>query len=413
MVNLRAPAKIRRFVQHLQSHAVWQPALVWASIMVVALRGVLGTVMALTWTITKRFLPLSLFDTFAIFGDLPAYTQFPADILLGVWLRWDAVAHLKLAMAGYANSTEGYSVFYPLYATLVRYLSYLTAGDLLVAGLLISTFATLASLALLYVMAQRYFNHEAAKWSVLALALFPTSIFLLAPFTESLFLALTLGMFTAALHRRWIAAGLLGFLASLTRAPGIFNALPLAIIAWDQWRGAGQGQQPSPLRLLAGISLAAISGLGFLLWRQVAGYPPIPEVLKEHSGIVMVNPIRGLVSAILQWVRVMDLQTCLDLGSALTVILISILMLVRPKWRIPELLAYLLMNTMIFLTKESFVASSLQSMSRYILVAFPIYIVIGEWLSRQTKPIRFIYATLSGGTLICLSMLYSIFVFIG
>jgi hypothetical protein len=71
------------------------------------------------------------------------------------------------------------------------------------------------------------------------------------------------------------------------------------------------------------------------------------------------------------------------------------------------------MNLSIFLSKESFIASSLQSTARYILVLFPAFIVLGDWLGRQSRPLRFVYVTISSSASLLLSALYTLWIFIG
>src|SRR5687767_8468695 len=67
-----------------------------------------------------------------------------------------------------------------------------------------------------------------ARLTVLLVALFPTGFFLLAPYPEALFLALTVASLYLARQGRWWLAGLAGLLAALTRFQGAFLALPLA-----------------------------------------------------------------------------------------------------------------------------------------------------------------------------------------
>jgi Gpi18-like mannosyltransferase len=148
----------------------------------------------------------------------------PGDALLGVWVRWDAIHHLNLALRGYADVPVGDTVFYPLYPLLVRGLAGLFGGDVLLAALLISTLATWAAFAALYRLAEAWQGPATARWAVLSLAAFPTSFYLLAPYSESLFIALTIGAFLAAYEDHWWIAGALGLAASLTRGPGVLMA---------------------------------------------------------------------------------------------------------------------------------------------------------------------------------------------
>jgi hypothetical protein len=72
-----------------------------------------------------------------------------------------------------------------------------------------------------------------AVWYVMV---FPTTLFLSAAYTESLFLALSIGTVLACRTQRWGVAGALGGLATLSRPFGILVLVPMAVEAWLQRR---------------------------------------------------------------------------------------------------------------------------------------------------------------------------------
>ena len=65
---------------------------------------------------------------------------------------------------------------------------------------------------------------------MLLVAFCPVSFFLSAVYTESLFLALSVGSIYAARRERWLLCGVLGFLAAISRNGGVALILPTAII---------------------------------------------------------------------------------------------------------------------------------------------------------------------------------------
>jgi hypothetical protein len=370
--------------------------------------------MGVTWQIVKPNLAPGLLDNPAVYGDIGIPTTFPADALLGVWPRWDAIHHLNLALQGYSGVSEGDTVFYPLYALLTRAFRGLVGGNVILAGLLVATLAATASFAGLYRLTDSCFGPSAAQWSVLALAIFPTAVFLIAPFTESLFLALTVGAFLACYRGRWWLAGALGFLASLTRGPGIISALAFAIIAWDGWR---KTKVPF-LRywgtpILAGVGLPLAGGVSFLAWREAVGFPAVPEILRQYSGLVLTNPVSGLLASVQQWVRAGDFTMTLEVLTAFVFIGLTSAMFVNPRWRRPEWLAYVTANLCLFLSKQSLTGSSLQSLPRYVLTLFPVFMVVGDWLAHRGRRIQFVYLVGSSSVLLVISALYVLWVFIG
>jgi hypothetical protein len=390
----------------------WRAAWTWAVVVVAALRLSLGLLMGLAWAVARPYMPPAVFDQLQLVvrpGYGPVFTR-----ALEAWPRWDAMHYFALAQRGYFGVGQGDTVFYPLYPALLRALAPLLGGDYLVASLLVSTVATTAALACLYMLAESRYGSAAARWAVLALALYPTAFFLLAPFTESLFLALTLGAFLAADARRWWLAGLLAALASLARGPGLLTVPALAWVAWTQWRAA----QPRPaLRqgayLAAALALPVGGGLAFLAWRAAAAFAPMGAILREYSGLEMVDPIRGLVYALRQFWEVHDLQTFLDVASAGAFLGLAVAMLRRPRWRVWPWVIYTCANLAFFLSKHSLTASSLQSLARYVLVLFPSFILLGDFLAGCSPRVRFACVLASSLGLVLLSALYAVGWFIG
>jgi hypothetical protein len=389
----------------------WRAAWAWAIALTLGLRLGVGLMLAVAWTMVAPYIEAALSTDTRIYDGLPAYSEFPASIVLGVWQRWDAVHYLNLARLGYFGVSEGDSVFYPLYPLLVRLVAPAAANTYVLAGLIVSTLATVVTLACLYQLADRHYGPDTARWTAAALAAYPAGLFLVAPYTESLFLAFTLAAFLAAEDRRWAWAGVLGALASLTRGPGVFTAIALAWIAWRQWRESRAPRQAVPMAL--GLALTAGGAVAFLWWRSAAGFRPVAEILRVYSGLEMIDPVRGLYYAVVQLAATPDQITALDMASGLAFAGLVAALVANPRWRRGEWVLYTLANLIVFFSKHSFVASSLQSMSRYVLVLFPCFIVLGDWLSARPPGARFLYLLLSSVGLMLLSVLYALWFFVG
>jgi hypothetical protein len=125
-----------------------------------------------------------------------------------MWSRWDAVHYLALAENGYTRPGEkGHValVFYPLYPWLTRIAAFFTR-DYLAGGFVVSGIASVASGLLLQRLVALDFPAAVARSAVWFLFIFPTSYFLHISYTESLFIALTLGCVLAARSDRWLLA---------------------------------------------------------------------------------------------------------------------------------------------------------------------------------------------------------------
>ena len=68
------------------------------------------------------------------------------------------------------------------------------------------------------------------------MAIFPTAFYFFAPYSESLFLLLSIGAFGAMRARRWWLAGVLGCLAMLARSAGAMLVVPFAVELVAAWR---------------------------------------------------------------------------------------------------------------------------------------------------------------------------------
>jgi Predicted integral membrane protein len=154
-----------------------------------------------------------------------------------IWSRWDAESYLKIAENGYAATGEDrfLIVFFPLYPLLVAVFRGVF-GDTLVSAFFVSGVASVALGLFFYKLVGLDHTEKTARLSVLFMFIFPTSYFLHIPYTESLFLALTVGCFLAARRRNHLAAGFLGALACLTRINGLILIPALCFEILDEYR---------------------------------------------------------------------------------------------------------------------------------------------------------------------------------
>ena len=219
----------------------------------------------------------------AAFGLDPAWTGFDPARLTDGWplapaARWDAVWFLAIAQDGYYG--EARPAFFPRYPLLVAAL-----GGSAWAGVAVSAACAVAALAVLHRLAALELGESAAGATVLAVAFFPTSFFLTAVYSESLFLALSAGAFLAARTGRPALAAGLGALAAATRSIGVLLVVPL----WLLLRGRDRAWI-----LLVPLGLAAYCA--WLWW--VRGDPWLPfraqEVWDRTLGVPdVVGAIRG------------------------------------------------------------------------------------------------------------------------
>jgi Mannosyltransferase (PIG-V) len=168
---------------------------------------------------------------------------------MNIWSHWDGEHYVRLAMGGYLNPPDNVSpAFFPMYPLLMRSFAELFGGPiskeaLSVWGPLISLLFLPFAFYFIYSIALEGWGERLARDTVLILAFFPTTFFLNAAYTESLFLALSAGSLWAIRVRKdLLVAGVLAALAAATRNVGIFLVVPLMYewikdIESFRWRG--------------------------------------------------------------------------------------------------------------------------------------------------------------------------------
>lgn len=332
---------------------------------------------------------------------LPAPLTGPASFLTGPWMRWDANFYLDIAREGYAHA--GSTAFLPLYPLLIGVAGFLLGGHLVVAALLISTFATFAAFLCLYRLVERLTaSASVARYSLAVACLLPIAFFLMAPYTESLFLALSLATILAALDKHWGRATLCVLLASLTRQQGILLAvLALPEIA-GELRTMGHG----------GARMAGIRALWSRVWKPlvfacapIAAYgvwlcavvvllrAPTPAQLltsahgwNQHFTVPGVGVLVDLIDLFAKPGTVLLHHLDIPLDACAAILAAWGLLAVRK--RLPaSLLIYLLLCWCVALTKVSAIWTT-NSAARYLLAALPLCVVPALWLARARPALR-------------------------
>jgi hypothetical protein len=191
---------------------------IWTSRLVVLLSGVLGVLAFGTAANSRGFDQFRLTAPFGYFGNL----------LVSPLARWDSAWYLAIAQGGYDHSPER-TTFFPLYPLLVRGVGEVLRSNL-IAGVVISLGCFAVSLVLLYRLTALELGDERARICVMLLAFCPMAYYFSAVYTESLFLALSVGCIYQARRGRWAWAGVLGALAAASRNTGVVLVVPIVLL---------------------------------------------------------------------------------------------------------------------------------------------------------------------------------------
>jgi hypothetical protein len=316
---------------------------------------------------------------------------------LEAWYRWDTDWYVYIAYHGYTPDMPEI-IFPPMYPLMIRAATILTGGDYLVAALLVSNLCTLIVLILLYTLAEQEFNNRVAAYTLILFGSFPTAFFLLAGYTEAVFLMFVLGAWLLVRQARqtnrpvlyWFA-GILAFMASLARTQGWVLGLAFAYIAYIQFI-----EQPFFPRIW--------QTLRYYLQHPLQILPPLPAVLGAPLGTAVylfgmglgdieaafvrepwLTEIGAPWNTILQTINVIlnGAAKPHDIGSLLVFFFVLGLGLVVMRYMSPAYWLYMF-PTLFFILLRQHQVYQFHGIMRYSISMFPIFIV-AVWMFQRRR----------------------------
>lgn len=166
----------------------------------------------------------------SFFGGWPLSSAF--DHVFSPLIRGDALTYVLMPVHGYnVPGMSALQVYFPGYPGLVAILGgFASPGAAAIVGSVVSLVSFLGSLWVLHRLVTLDFGAAVARATILLLAFSPWAYFFSAPYTESLFLLLTVSALYAARTEHWAAAGLCAACASATRNSGALLIVPLVLL---------------------------------------------------------------------------------------------------------------------------------------------------------------------------------------
>lgn len=304
----------------------------------------------------------------------------PGGNLAVRWIMWDAPHYLHLAAHGYVRGGEAgyYIVFFPLFPALIWLVHWVTFQNYLLAGLLAPNVLAVVVGVLLYKLACLDETEGVARRAVWLMMVFPTAMYLHMPYTESLFMALAVGTLYTARQRRYGWAVLLASMAAITRIQG--PAVMAGLLA-EIWLQDGRRFR-RPAVWLAAVAGPALAFGGYLLLNGwLFGSPwHFLEAERLRWGLrptpVWYGVLRAWRIAHLprQNINVLLLGWCQIVAAAVgTVGVMYSFLRLRLSYAVYAA-AILVLST---------ATSHWASVPRYMLVMFPLFIMMARWGSRR------------------------------
>jgi len=341
------------------------------------------------------------------FAKLPFKPSFPysdtilsqfGHPLLWSWANFDGVHYLMLAKDGYVYGLT--QAFFPGYFILIRIVNFLL-HNYLISALLISHICFILSLAVFYKLLRIDYSDKVAKRAIIFVSLFPTSFYFLAAYTESLFLLLLLLSFYYLRKVNLKEVGLWGIGLSFSRIIGIFIVPSILLELKNNktninWKKIFWILLPS-LGLLAYMFylwvkfedpfLFAHVQSGFGAGRETGKLVLLYQVIWRYVKMIFTvdknNPIYFTV-----WLEMLASLYAIGL------LIWGYIKKVRPSYLLFSFLSFLLPT----------LTGTFSSMPRYILVLFPIYIVLA---TIKNKYVRYLILSIHFILLFICTMLFT------
>ncbi len=297
------------------------------------------------------------------------------------WFTQDATHFSHIAQFGYDAWWR--TAFFPLFPLLEHIFAPLFGGDYGMAGLVIANASYLGTLVVLRDLIGRDFEPDVARRTILYLSIFPTAFYYFAPYSESLYLLLSIGAFSALRRRQWWLAGALGGLAVLARSQSIALLVPFAVeliaavrygvarwwqILWAALIPAGLGVYAAYLAVLFHDPLAFSHAQAY--WDRGLHWPW--ESLTLSIGVLTSG---GKFSSVVLT------HLLLNLGA----IVVFIALAVPVVRRLPRSYGLYAVTLLLYflLFSVQYGAVSTQGDGRFVAGLFPIFVLVALWGRNQ------------------------------
>ena len=337
--------------------------------------------------------------TYISFSILPLFGQTSGHICtlninscIFSWFHWDAIAYVNITHHGYSLTRD--TVFFPLWPLLIHGVGVLFGTSITVyyiGALVLSNICFYFVLVVFYCLLSNDFEPTVAKNALFYLAFYPYALFFFAGYPESLFILLCLAVFFFLRRGNsldWWLAGFFGFLAALTRATGIMLVVPLLVvfmqrfwlhrrdqIAKLRWQQKVNAFVPIAL-IPAGTGVYMIY-LGYVKGNPLSFSTQEASTWQRHLSL----PWQGIISTLHVLFTPSPLQALNFLDITLTLIPLIVLAL---GWKhLPLHYSLFALAMAIFSLSYPYIPlEPLSAAPRYMMVIFPIIVILALWGKR-------------------------------
>jgi Gpi18-like mannosyltransferase len=300
---------------------------------------------------------------------------------LQTWNIWDAPHFISIAQYGYqrfGGDATNWIAFYPLLPFVFWIFHWLTAGNMLVSGYLVAFIASIVDAFALTSLVRLDYGSDTAKRAVLFLFIFPTSLFLHLPYTESLFLALVLLSFVCMRLEKFWTAFIFAALATATRNQGLalIPAIIVELIVYHR-----KTLKKHKWLIVAGLVVPSLGFatyllINYLLFGSIFHFVTVERIRWYETTKPPWYGFMQVVHAI-HWRHGVD--AWLLVYSQIIAAIFGVVVVVYSFVRLRTSYAVYALGALIVSTIPSFWIS----LPRYILIMFPTYIMLANITKRK------------------------------
>lgn len=322
------------------------------------------------------------------------------------WNVWDARHYVAIATSNYHRASNNEAVligFLPFFPLMIYLFKSVFNTSVLVAGYVVSAISTILLCIMLYKLVLLDYPKQVAVLTVFMLFIFPTSFFLHIPYTESLFILLSVSAFYFARKGYfWISFLCIG-LATFTKIAGIALIPSIFIEFFFEKKNAKGFDFYHTVRIIIPGLLISISGLLVFLYINyyVWGNPLYFTIVQKQFISESFSPFgQGLFSAFQAIVNRVGTEKIMLGYAQVIAFAVGLAASVYTLFKIR--LSYGIF--MIIILWLSYSLSFWLSMPRHILSLFPIFIVLA--LLAKNVIFKFVWILTSISLLIFFALIF-------
>lgn len=290
--------------------------------------------------------------------------------------NFDGVHYLSVAKNGYFQFEQA---FFPVFPLLIRYLGQFLQDNYLLASLIIVHVSLFVALWLFFKLVRLDYSQSVALITIIFFLTFPTAFFLGSVYTESLFLALVFSSLYTSRTGHTFFASVLGGIASGTRVIGVFLIIPLL---YDLWIAYNKRFSKAFIIHSWPILLVPFGLFGYMWYLWKAYGDPL---LFAHSQVAFGAGRSGgeiilLPQVIWRYFKIFFTVPLSNsdwwLAGFELITFVGVLALLFVGFRKKVYYGYLLFSVVATLFPT--LSGTFASIPRYVLVAFPVFIVLAS-----------------------------------